>query len=286
MKRFSKILYILIILVLTAVFFFCGFTLVKYMIESKQSQNTYNELSEIMNNQTRPTIRPPVIVETPEETTAPTTEPEYIETIYTTVIHPETGESVEVLPEFAELYLLNPDLVGWISIEGSRLDYPVVQTAEDNANFYLRKDFYGKYDTHGCIYVREQCDVYEPSDNVTIYGHRMRDGTMFNLLLDYKKQEFWENNQFIRFDTLKERHLYQVVYAFRTTASVGKGFRYHMYVDAAEESDFDEFVKQCEKLAFYDTGVPVEYGDKFITLSTCDYSLQNGRMVVVAKLVS
>jgi len=285
MKRTSKFLYILIIVVLAAVFFVCGFILVKYMIDSKQSQNTYNELSEIMNNQTRPTIRPPVIVDTPEDPTE-TTAPEYIENIYTTVIHPVTGESVEVLPEFAELYLLNPDLVGWISIEGTRLDYPVVQTAVDKANFYLRKDFYGKYDTHGCIYVREQCDIYEPSDNVTIYGHRMRDGTMFNLLLEYKDKAFWENNQYVRFDTLKERHLYQVVYAFRTTASVGKGFRYHMFVDAAEESEFDDFVKQCEKLAYYDTGVDVAYGDKFITLSTCDYSLENGRMVVVAKLVS
>ena len=113
----------------------------------------------------------------------------------------------------------------------------------------------------------------------------MKDGTMFAPLHGYQDKEFWEDNQYIFLDTLTERHIYQVFCVFTTTASVGKGFEYHLFVDAADQAEFDDFVTQCMLRRMYDTGITAEYGDKLITLSTCEYSQTNGRLVIVAKRI-
>ena len=116
-----------------------------------------------------------------------------------------------------------------------------------------------------------------------LYGHHMADGSMFaQLETRYKKQSFWEEHQYLTFDTLYEHHTYQIIACFRTSANLGQGFRYHMFVDAANEQEFDEFVSTCKRLSFYDTGITPVYGDKLICLSTCEYSLDNGRLVVAA----
>ena len=110
----------------------------------------------------------------------------------------------------------------------------------------------------------------------------MKDGSMFSGLDHYQKKDFWEEYPTIRFDTLYARQTYTVFAIFKTTASVGEGFNYHLFEDAEDEAEFDEFVSTCKKLAFYDTGITPEYGDKLITLSTCEYTQENGRLVVVA----
>ena len=201
------------------------------------------------------------------------------------LVHPETGEQAHVLPEFQELWLLNPDFVGWITIDGTHIDYPVVQSAVNKADYYLKRDFYGKRTERGCIYAREQCDLLLPSDNITIYGHRMNDGTMFGDLGKYKRQSFWEDHRYVRFDTLWERGIYEIIAVFQTQAAGDDFFAYHTFVDAASESEFYWFINNCGRLRYYDTGVEVNYGDSFITLSTCEYSQANGRLVLVAKLI-
>ena len=201
-----------------------------------------------------------------------------------TVINPQTGEEVQVLPQYAELYKLNPDLVGWMWIPDTKLNYPVVQRKSET-DYYLYRDFYGSYDPHGCLYAREQCDVARPSDNITIYGHRMQDGSMMGQVGYYEQKSFWESHPLIYFDTLTEQHTYQIVYVLKTTASVGEGFQYHLYVDFANENDFNNFVSGCRRNSLYDTGLSAEFGDKLITLSTCEYTLVNGRLVIVAKRI-
>lgn len=280
----------LLIVVFAAVFLISGYYLVSYYVDAWQQQSAYNDLAAIVdqvrNEQVE--IKPSASEDEtqsgdsqPEDTTPQVTEPVLVQ-----VKDPDTGEMIEVLSEYAELYQMNSDLAGWISIDGTIINYPVMHKPE-SLNYYLYRDFYKKYSNGGSLYVREPCDVDTPSDNVTIYGHNMKNsGTMFHQLLDYTKESFWQEHQYIRFDTLSERHTYQIVAVFKTSANVGEGFSYHLFVNAGSESEFNEFVDTCKDLAFYDTGVTASYGDKLITLSTCEYTLDNGRLVVVAKRIS
>ena len=108
---------------------------------------------------------------------------------------------------------------------------------------------------------------------------------MFNNLLLYKERDYYEERRYIQFNTLTERHTYEIVAVFTTTASVGRGFAYHLFVNAATPEEFAQYVAKCKDLSLYDTGVTAQHGDKLITLSTCEYSQVNGRLVVVAKRV-
>lgn len=281
----KKILYILVILGLLGVFGYSGLQLLEYFTASAQSQETYDDLLNLKDQMPAPEIPKPAV---PAEPTGPAeTVPEenQIPDNLVAVTHPETGETVYMLPEFQELFLLNPELVGWITIEDTNINYPVVQSPTSRTDYYLKRDFYGEKDSRGCIYAREVCSILEPSDNITIYGHRMNDNTMFADLGKFKRQNFWESHRYIQFDTLREYGTYEIVAVFRTHAGGEDAFRYHMFVDAADAAEFDAFVARCKELALYDTGVEAEYGDKLITLSTCDYSRSNGRLVVVAKRV-
>ena len=96
----------------------------------------------------------------------------------------------------------------------------------------------------------------------------------------------WDTNPLIGFDTLYEYHTYKIYAVFKTSANIGEGFSYHKFVDAANEQEFNDFVKKCKELSFYDTGITPVYGDKLIALSTCEYTLNNGRLVVCAVRVT
>lgn len=275
----SNILYIAVIIILIAVFLFSAGALIKYYIESQQSKQTYAGLQSLHGDYTRPAPSLPTAATDPHTQTA--TEPTVP---LVTVTDPNTGSQVQILQELSELYLLNTDLVGWLTIPGTNVDYPVVQRPEAT-DYYLYRDFYGSYDSHGCLYVREVCDVNAPSDNITVYGHRMKDGTMFGHLAKYESREFWQENQYLYFDTLTEHHTYQIIYVFTTTASAGEGFQYHLFVDAADQEEFNGFLVNCARNSLYDTGLTASYGDKLVTLSTCEYTQENGRLVVVAKRI-
>ena len=135
------------------------------------------------------------------------------------------------------------------------------------------------------IYAWEAADINKPSDNITLFGHCMKDGSMFAALSAYTNKSAWENNSLITFNTLYEYHTYKIFAVFKVSANVGN-FAYHQFVDAANEEEFNDFVATCKDLAFYDTGITPKYGDKLITLSTCEYTLDNGRLVVCAVRIS
>ena len=136
-------------------------------------------------------------------------------------------------------------------------------------------------------YVQENCDVQKPSDNIIIYGHHMNDGSMFTGLMKYRNKSFWEGHKTITFDTLTDRHQYEVIAVFKTVVYTDSSdsFKYYEFTDAENAAEFDAYVAKCKELSLYDTGVSAEYGDKLISLSTCEYSRNNGRLVVVAKRV-
>jgi len=280
----KKIIYNIIIVVLALIFVGSAFMLGSYILETRQEKDRFDELAQLVQSATVPTL-PPTEPTQPADVVTEPTEPEPTESPWVQVAHPKTGELHEVLPEYAELFRMNGDVVGWLEIPGTVINYPVMQTP-DRRDYYLRRNFDGKYATGGCLYAREECDIFRPSDNITIYGHRMQNGSMFADLGKYKEESFAKEHSIVYFNTLRERHTYQVYAVFLTDASWGKGFQYHNYIDALEQSVFDNFTSTCKELSLFDTGVEAEFGDKFITLSTCDYYTTNGRLVVVAKRIS
>jgi sortase B len=243
-----------------ALFLFSGIMLGRQLADQRQSTEAFDNIADM------------VIKEAEPDTAQPSENSGEIE-------QPITLTAYE---KYASVYEQNPDFVGWISIEGTNIDYPVMQTPS-NPNFYLKHAFDQSYSNYGVPYVQENCDL-EQSDNVVIYGHHMNNGSMFADLCKYESESFYQEHKTIHFDTLTGFGEYEVVAVFKTTAYSQDGFRYYHFVDAADEYDFSEFMAACRSLALYDTGVTAEYGDKLLTLSTCEYSRTNGRMVIVAKL--
>ena len=278
-----------LIVVFAAVFLISGYYLVSYYVDAWKQQAAYKDLAAIVEQARKEqvTVKPTVSGgETQGGDPTEGTTPQETGPVYVQVKNPKTGQMMDVLAEYAELYNMNSDLVGWISIDGTIINYPVMHRP-DELNYYLYRDFYKKYSIGGSLYIRESCDVQTPSDNVTIYGHNMKNsGTMFHQLLDYTKEKFWKDHRYIQFDTLTEHHTYEILSVFKTSANPGEGFSYHLFVNADGEQAFNDYVKTCKDLSFYDTGVTASYGDKLITLSTCEYTLDNGRLVVVAKRIS
>ena len=191
------------------------------------------------------------------------------------------------LSDYQALYLQNNDMVGWIKIEDTKINYPVMQS-KDNPNFYLKHGFDKAYTDYGCPYVQENCNVDIPSDNLIIYGHNMKYSSMFSGLMKYTDKSFWESHKTIRFDTLTEKCNYEVIAVFKTVVYTDspESFKYYHFINADTRDEFNAYITKCKELALYDTGVTAEYGDKLITLSTCEYSRNNGRMVVVAKKIA
>ncbi|MCH5282009.1 MAG: class B sortase [Lachnospiraceae bacterium] len=187
-----------------------------------------------------------------------------------------------MLEQYVKLYDENPDLAGWITIEGTKIDYPVMQSEDDE--YYLHRNFYGTRDGYGCLFVRSRADL-DKGTNFIIYGHNMRDGSMFGNLDFYEREGFYEKHKIISFDTLYEERTYEILAVFpsRVYDADEEGFRYYTFYQADTKKEFDDFYENIKELSLYDTGVTAEFGDTFLTLSTCTYYEQDGRLVVVAK---
>lgn len=197
----------------------------------------------------------------------------------------ESTENPPILAQYETLYQVNDDLVGWLSIEGMVIDYPVMRSEDDE--FYLHHNFQGEEDKYGCLYVRNRADVDTPGTNFIIYGHNMKDGSMFGDLDLYRKKSFYQEHEVIRFDTLYEERSYEIVAVFlsQVYAEQDEVFKYYQFYEAETEEEFQYFYENIKELALYDTGVTAEYGDTFLTLSTCAYHVTDGRLVVVAKRI-
>lgn len=269
----KKWIYNILIAVFAGIFLISAGLLASYYIEGAIQQNRYDQLSAMKPEQTP---RPAISQDGEITTDAP---PALVD-----VTDPQTGKTVSMLPEFVQLYGQNRDLVGWLTVPGTKIDYPVMQTP-DEPDYYLHRNFDREESDRGCLYVWPESDVFTPSDNVTVFGHHMRDGSMLGQLDKYRDPQFRKENPYIYFDSLQQMRTYEVMAVFITTASVGKGFAYHNFVDASDEAAFDAFVQECQALSLYDTGITATYGDKLLCLSTCEYSRTNGRLVVVAKQV-
>lgn len=195
-----------------------------------------------------------------------------------------TLDESRILPELRDIYELNHDLVGWLYIEDTNIDYPVVQS--DDGKFYLKHDFYGRSNANGQIILEDKCDPYTPSYNLVLSGHHMNSGAMFGRLGYYKDRDYWETHKIVEFDTLMARKRYVVFAAFYSADydEHEEGFRYS--ADIQYKLDADMWLAEIQKNKIYDTGIKAEFGDEFITLTTCDHSRRyDGRFVVVARRI-
>ena len=181
------------------------------------------------------------------------------------------------------LYEQNQDLAGWLAIDGTRINYPVMSTPE-NPEYYIHREFEKAYSISGTPFLGKGCDM--DSDNIIVYGHNMRNGTMFHDLLAYRDEDYYMEHRTIRFDSVTEPREYEVIGAFYTKAyQTGDNvFRYYDYGGELDEEQFTSYVRQIQKNTLYDSGITPEYGDQLLTLSTCSYHVTDGRFVVVARL--
>ena len=199
---------------------------------------------------------------------------------------PEIALQSSVQQSNRNLYLENSDMVGWIQIEGTGIDYPVMQTPAD-PNYYLKHDFEKRYTDYGCPFMQADCDALRPSDNLIIYGHNMKDGSMFADLAKYRSKDFWQAHKTVRFDTALGGSAYEIFAVIHTTvqADAADAFAFYLFVDAAAPEEFADYASACKARALYDTGIFADYGDKLLTLSTCDNITDNGRLLVIAKRI-
>lgn len=196
----------------------------------------------------------------------------------------DDGAEPPILSEYLALYEKNRDFAGWVSIEGTKLDYPVMQSTEEDPDRYLRANFDRQYSAYGVPYLQWNCDLLR-ADNIIAYGHSMKDGSMFTHLKKYRDADFYREHKYIQFDTRYSHGTYEVIAAFATTANDG-GFAFNAMVNAADAAEFDAYIAACKELTPYETETGAQYGDKLLTLATCEYTHNNGRMVVVAKRIS
>lgn len=220
----------------------------------------------------------PISTSAPAETTVPTQ----------ATVPPTTAATVppteprEVLPRLQEQYEKNPDLAGWLTIPGTRIDYPVMYSP-DEPERYLHANFEVSYSFAGLPFLDAACDT--ESGNRIIYAHNMLDGSMFRTLLKYQQKDFWQRSPVISFNTLYEEQEYEVVAAFydKVYKKSDTNFKFYQFYDTSDQSRFDEAMAYYREHALYDTGVTAQCGDLFLTLVTCAYQTENGRFVVVAR---
>lgn len=198
----------------------------------------------------------------------------------------QKGEEPALLARYVSLYEKNKDLVGWLKIEGTQIDYPVVRGMD--YEYYLHHNFYGAEDKYGCLFVKDIADVDTPGTNFVIYGHNMKDGAMFGELDLYQKEDFWKEHPIFSFDTLYEERSYEIAAVFfsQIYGNEEDVFKYYEFYEAETPEEFMIFYENIKKLSLYDTGVEASYGDTFLTLSTCAYHVDDGRFVVIAKRMS
>lgn len=204
------------------------------------------------------------------ETPAPEPEPE------------PTPEPVE--HPYRESFLANADMAAWLQIPGTAIDYPVMWTPRDE-EYYLRRGFDGSSNRNGCLILDTDSCVSPLTTNLIIHGHNMKSGAMFGTLSDYESEAFYLEHKNLSLYTREVRRNYEIIAVFHSQVYKKSDtvFKFYQFFQADTEAEFDDFYQNIRSLSLYDTGVTAEFGDHFITLSTCANHVKNGRFVVVAK---
>lgn len=193
----------------------------------------------------------------------------------------------ERILQLEELQKENQEIIGWLEIEDTNINYPVCQT--NNNDFYLTHNYKKEKASGGSLFLDKDFDMVNGSSNYLIYGHRNKQGIMFEDLMKYTKKDFYKQHTKIKFTTNTDDSIYEIISVFYSRVyykSEKDVFRYYYFLNAEKEQEYNNFVNNAKKVSIYDTGVTATYGDQLLTLSTCEYSQEDGRFVVVAKKVN
>ena len=204
-----------------------------------------------------------------------------------------TNEAINTTPQIVktermlkveELKKQNPDIIGWIEIENTDINYPVLQCSDNT--YYINHNYKKEKSKNGAIFLDKDYNWDLPSTNLLIYGHNMKNNTMFQHLLKYENKSFFTEHPIIKFSTVDEDSIYEIISVFKSKVyyqSEQNVFRYYYFINATSENDFNDYIQNVKKASLYDTEKTAVYGDKLMTLSTCSYHTKDGRFVVVAK---
>ena len=196
------------------------------------------------------------------------------------------GRKLSFAEKYEQLLKKNDDMVAWIKIDDTKVNYPVMQTPDDE-EFYLRRNFDKQYEFRGTLFINGEANLENRDDNIIIYGHNMDDNTMFGDLKKYRDQDFYFNHKYISFENIYGNETYEIFVVFKTVDVLDHELfiDYYNLKNADNENHFIKQMDLYKNASLYETGVHPQYGDKLLTLSTCEYSHEHGRLVVVAKRI-
>ena len=196
----------------------------------------------------------------------------------------EQKQETERMLQVKQLQEQNPDIVGWLEIENTNINYPVLQGTDNR--YYMTHNYKKENSKNGSIFLDAKYNWNIPSNNLLIYGHNLGNGMMFQELLKYEKESFYQEHPVIRFTTADEDTKYEIISAFKSRVyhkSEKNVFRYYFFLNNESEEEYREFVKNAKNASLYPINATASYGDQLITLSTCSYHVQDGRFAVVGR---
>ena len=271
MKKESKrkVIYFLIYTILAILITLSIIYIINIFLDKKQAiqESKLLDKIEINENQVNETITEEIVNESTQEN-----------------IEETINQKNERILKVQKLQEENPDIVGWLEIEGTSINYPVLQ-GNDN-EYYMTHNYKKQKSKNGSIFLTKDYNWSIPSSNLLIYGHNLSNGTMFQELLKYEKEDFYKKHPIIRFTTNKEDAEYEIISAFKSRVyykSEKNVFRYYYFVNAKTEAEYNEFVQNAKKASLYNIDKTAQYGEQLITLSTCSYHVEDGRFAVVGR---
>lgn len=281
--RTKKIISVTLISIAIICLLIIGFLGIRQWLDDRHCQEALEELriaAESMKDSSAtaiPTTPAPVTTVPPAAATelpSPTATPEI------------TPTPVPVTNPYQDSFLANSDMAAWIQVPGTPIDYPVMWTPRDE-EYYLYRDFNGRDNSNGCLILDTDSCLDPLTTNLIIHGHNMKSGAMFGSLKNYENPDYYEDHKNIVLYTDGLERNYEVIAIFRSQVYrvSDQVFKYYKFFQANTEEEFDDFYQNIKALSLYDTNVTAEFGDHFLTLSTCAYHVEQGRLVVVAKEV-
>lgn len=204
----------------------------------------------------------------------------------------ETAETTEIIPEpyispYAEFFDAYSDIAAWLYIPDTTVSYPVMWTPGDE-EYYLYRNYDGTDNQNGSLILDTDSSLDPLTTNLIIHGHNMRSGAMFGNLTDYEDKAYYEQHKEMLLFTPEGERKYEVIAVFRSQVykKTDDVFKFYKFFQADTEEEFYDFYDNIMELSLYDTGQTAEFGDHFITLSTCVSHVPTGRFVVVAKEIT
>lgn len=268
MKKSVRVLFSLLCVVFVGVFAFSGYKIYETVFAPGGYYQSNKNNQALQNAYVKPVEVTPAPVEaTPEAPAAPVVTEEPID--------PETSP-IDV--DFASLQQRNKEIVGWLYCPNTYINYPVCQT-EDNM-FYLHKDIDGNYSSYGTLFVECLCQPNFNNTNTIIYGHHMNDGKMFAKLVDYAKQEYYNQHPVLYLNTPDANYRIELFTGYITDMNSDT-----YAISFTSTEDNQAWLDKIVAKSTFESAVAVKPGDKIITLSTCTYEYDDARFVVQGKLV-